>query len=104
VITAIGLTNKVWIIITSVIVSFVAILAFAKPIGEFIIRHPALKILALSFLITIGVTIFMEGLHKHVPKAYIYLPMGFALLVEILQMRYEHNKKRGMHIGNPKAA
>ncbi len=104
VITAIGLTNKVWIIITSVIVSFVAILAFAKPIGEFIIRHPALKILALSFLITIGITIFMEGLHKHVPKAYIYLPMGFALLVEILQMRYEHNKKRGMHIGNPKAA
>ncbi len=104
VITAIGLTNKVWIIITSVIVSFAAILAFAKPIGEFIIRHPALKILALSFLITIGVTIFMEGLHKHVPKAYIYLPMGFALLVEILQMRYEHNKKRGMHIGNPKAA
>ncbi len=93
VVTAIGLTDKIWIIITSVIVSFVAILAFAKPIGEFIIRHPALKILALSFLITIGVTIFMEGLHKHVPKAYIYLPMGFALFVEMLQLRYEHNIK-----------
>ncbi len=93
VVTAIGLTDKVWIIISSVIVSFVAILAFAKPIGEFIIRHPALKILALSFLITIGVTIFMEGLHKHVPKAYIYLPMGFALFVEMLQLRYEYNKK-----------
>ena len=93
VVTAIGLTDKVWIIISSVIVSFVAILAFAKPIGEFIIRHPALKILALSFLITIGVTIFMEGLHKHVPKAYIYLPMGFALFVEMLQLRYEYKKK-----------
>ena len=93
VITAVGLTNKLWIIIVSVMVSFAAILAYAKPIGEYIIRHPALKILALSFLITIGVTIFMEGMHKHVPKAYIYLPMGFALLVEILQMRYEFKKK-----------
>ncbi|MEW6713712.1 MAG: TerC family protein [Nitrospirota bacterium] len=94
VVTAIGLTDKVWIIITSVIVSFLAILAFAKPIGEFIIRKPTLKILALSFLITIGVTIFMEGLHQHVPKAYIYLPMGFALFVEILQLRYEKNKDK----------
>ncbi len=94
VITAIGLTDKIWIIISAVIVSFAAILFFAGPIGEFIIKHPALKILALSFLITIGVTIFMEGMHKHVPKAYIYLPMGFALFVEMLQMRYEHNRQR----------
>lgn len=94
VITAIGLTNQVWIIISSVVVSFVAILFFSRSIGEFILQHPAIKILALSFLITIGVTIFMEGLHKHVPKGYIYLPMGFALLVEILQMRYDHNRKK----------
>ena len=99
VITAIGLTNKVWIIISSVVVSFCAVLAYAKAIGEFIIKHPALKILALSFLITIGVTIFMEGMHKHVPKAYIYLPMGFALMVELLQMRYEHNKSKRQEAG-----
>lgn len=92
VITAIGLTDKVWVIIAAVVISFIAILFFAKPIGEFILKHPALKILALSFLITIGITIFMEGMHKHVPKAYIYLPMGFAIFVEILQMRYEHNR------------
>lgn len=92
VITAIGLTNETWIIITAVVASFLAILAFARPIGEFIISHPSLKILALSFLITIGVTIFMEGLHKEVPKAYIYLPMGFALFVELLQMRYDYNR------------
>ena len=98
VITAIGLTDKIWIIITSVITSFLAILAFARPIGEFILERPSLKILALSFLITIGITIFLEGVHQHVPKAYIYLPMGFALLVEILQLRYERNKrkKRGL--------
>jgi predicted tellurium resistance membrane protein TerC len=94
VITAVGLTSQLWIIITAVVLSFAGILFYAGPIGDFILRHPALKILALSFLITIGITIFMEGLHKHVPKAYIYLPMGFALLVEILQMRYEHNRRK----------
>jgi len=93
VITAVGLTSHLWIIITAVVVSFVGLLFYARPIGEFIISHPSLKILALSFLVTIGVTLFMEGMHKHVPKAYIYLPMGFALVVELLQMRYEHNKR-----------
>ncbi|MEO9887702.1 MAG: TerC family protein [Balneola sp.] len=93
VITAIGLTDVVWVIVSAVILAFVVILIFAKPIGEFILANPALKILALSFLITIGITIFMEGLHKEVPKAYIYLPMGFALLVELLQMRYSKNKE-----------
>ena len=94
VITAIGLTDHVWVIITAVILSFSVLLFFAKPIGEFIMENPALKILALSFLISIGITIFMEGFHKEVPKAYIYLPMGFALGVELLQMRYSRNKKR----------
>ncbi|MBI9087267.1 MAG: TerC family protein [Desulfobacterales bacterium] len=94
VITAIGLTDKIWVIVVSVIISFAAILAYAQKIGNYILQHPAIKILALSFLITIGVTIFMEGLHKHVPKAYIYLPMGFALFVELLQMRYEHNHRK----------
>lgn len=98
VITAIGLTDHIWVIITAVILSFVGILIFAKPIGEFIIENPALKILALSFLISIGITIFMEGFHKEVPKAYIYLPMGFALAVEFLQMRY--TKNRDKRLGN----
>jgi len=99
VITAVGLTDKVWIIITAVIVSFLGILCYARPIGDFIIKHPTVKILALSFLITIGVTIFMEGMHKHVPKAYIYLPMGFALMVDVLQMRYEMNKRKHLKAG-----
>ena len=94
VITAIGLTDHVLVIVTAVVLSFGIILFFAKPIGEFIIENPALKILALSFLISIGITIFMEGFHKEVPKAYIYLPMGFALLVELLQMRYSRNRDK----------
>ncbi|MEZ4527824.1 MAG: TerC family protein [Desulfobacterales bacterium] len=94
VITAVGLTSQIWVIVTAVILSFMGILVYAGPVGDFILKHPTLKILALSFLITIGVTIFMEGMHKHVPKAYIYLPMGFALLVDTLQMRYEANRKK----------
>ncbi|MBT3227894.1 MAG: TerC family protein [Candidatus Marinimicrobia bacterium] len=94
VITAIGLTREIWVIIPAVIVSFLAILAFAKPIGEFILARPSLKILALSFLVTIGVTLFIEGLHQHVPRTFIYLPMGFAIIVEMLQMRFEQNRKK----------
>jgi len=94
VLTAIGLTDRVWVIIAAVLISFIAILMFSGPIGEFILRRPSLKILALAFLITIGVTIFMEGMHQHVPKAYIYLPMGFALFVEMLQLRYDHNVRK----------
>ena len=89
-----------WVIVSAIIASFVVILIFAAPIGNFVLKHPALKILALSFLITIGVTIFMEGMHKHVPKALIYLPLGFALLVEILQMRFEYNRKQKTGLSN----
>lgn len=95
VITAVGLTQNLFIIGFAVIVSFGGLLIYAQPIGEFILRHPALKILALSFLVTIGVTLFLEGIGQHVEKGYIYLPMGFALVVEILQMRYARNIQRG---------
>jgi len=94
IITAVGLTSFMWVIILAVLVSFLAVLAFAKPIGDFVLRHTALKILALSFLVCIGMTLIMEGLHKHVEKEYLYLPMGFALLVELLQMRASHNANR----------
>lgn len=94
VITAVGLTPNLLIIGFAVIVSFVVILAYAKTIGDFILRRPSLKILALAFLVTIGVTIFLEGIHREVDKAYIYLPMGFALAVELLQMRHDKNRRR----------
>ena len=94
VITAVGLTDRLWVIVSAVVLSFAAILVYARQVSDFILNHPALNLLALSFLITIGVTIFMEGLHRHVPKGYIYLPMGFALMVELLQMRYHYNRSR----------
>lgn len=94
VITAVGLTDNMWVIYASVIISFVLVLIFAGTIASFVQRHVTLKILALSFLITIGVTLGVEGLGAHVPKAYIYLPMGFALAVELLQMRFIHNQNK----------
>jgi len=94
VITAVGLTNNRWIIITAVILSFMIILCFAKPIGDFILKNTALKILALAFLIVIGVTIFMEGMGKEVEKSMIYVPIGFAMAIELLQMRHSHNQKK----------
>ena len=94
VITAVGLTSHMQVIILAVLVSFAGVLAFAKPLGDFVVRHAALKILALSFLVCIGMTLILEGLHKHVDKEFLYLPMGFALLVEMLQMRANKNATR----------
>ncbi len=94
VITAVGLTSYMQVIIIAVLISFGGVLAFAKPIGDFVVRHAALKILALSFLVCIGMTLILEGLHKHVDKEFLYLPMGFALLVEMLQMRAKRNATR----------
>ena len=94
VITAVGLTDNLLVIYASVIASFVCVLAFSGPIAGFVQKHVSLKILALSFLVTIGVTLGVEGLGGHVPKAYIYLPMGFALGVEFLQMRLTHNQEQ----------
>ena len=94
VITAVGLTNNLWVIYASVIVSFLFVLSFSGKIATFVQSHPALKVLALSFLVTIGVTLCVEGFGGHVPKSYIYLPMGFGLIVELLQMRLSHNLKK----------
>lgn len=94
VITAVGLTDDLLVIYTAVIVSFGAVLAFSQSIASFVQKHATLKILALSFLITIGVTLVIEGLGGHVPKGYIYLPMGFGLAVELLQLRFTYNQTK----------
>src|SRR5262249_8697157 len=94
VITAVGLTDHLAVIYSSVVASFLLVLAFAGPIASFVQRHATLKILALSFLVTIAVTLMIEAFGGHVPKGSIYLPMGFALAVELLQMRFTHNQKR----------
>jgi predicted tellurium resistance membrane protein TerC len=87
VITAIGMAQAIWVMITAVIVAIAVMMAFAGTISGFIERHPTLKILALAFMILIGVMLVVEGVGKHVDRAYIYFAMAFSLGVEILNMR-----------------
>ncbi len=94
VITAVGLTSHLGIMIAAVIISFVIVLFFATAVANFVQSHPSMKILALSFLVMIGVTLCLEAMHQHVAKGYIYLPMGFALGVELLQMRHDTKRKK----------
>lgn len=87
IITAIGLVDHVWVIVVAIVVSLAVMLLFSKRISDFINQHPAMKILAVAFLIMIGTVLVIEGLHVHVPKGYIYVSMAFALGVELLNMR-----------------
>jgi predicted tellurium resistance membrane protein TerC len=87
VITAVGMAKHLSIMVTAVIIAMGVMLAFANPIGSFVERHPTMKMLALSFLILIGVMLVAEGFHQHVPKGYVYFAMAFSLVVELLNMR-----------------
>lgn len=87
VITAVGMVEHIEIMIFAVIVAAVVMIFTAGPIGEFVERHPTIKILALSFLLLIGFTLVVEGLHQHIPKGYIYFAMGFSIMVELINLR-----------------
>ncbi len=87
IITAVGMVNELWIMYTAVVITVTIMLFASGPISKFIQKHPAFKMLALSFLLLIGVSLIAEGLNFHIPKGYIYFSMAFALLVDILQMK-----------------
>jgi predicted tellurium resistance membrane protein TerC len=87
VITAIGMVDQVGIMISAVVVAIGFMMLFAAPVGSFVNRHPTIKILALSFLLLIGVTLLVEAFDYHVPKGYIYFAMGFSVFVEMLNLR-----------------
>lgn len=87
ILTAVGLVENVLIIVIAIVISLVVMLVFAKRISDFIHNHPAMKLLAISFLMMIGLVLVIEGLHVHVPKGYIYFAMAFALGVEVLNMK-----------------
>ena len=87
VITAVGMTSSIPAMVIAVVASVGVMMVAAGPIGDFVERHPAVKILALSFLILIGVLLIAEGLGQHMNKGYIYFAMAFALVVELLQIR-----------------
>jgi len=87
VITAVGMANNIWVMVTAVVIALGVMLAFAGAISDFVNRHPTLKMLALSFLILIGVTLVGESLGQHIPKGYIYFSMAFAFGVEMLNLK-----------------
>lgn len=93
IITAVGMVDELWIMYAAVIVTVSIMLFASEPISNFIHKHPAFKMLALSFLLLIGVSLIGEGLDFHIPKGYIYFSMAFAMGVDILQMRMHKSKK-----------
>ncbi len=92
VITAVGLVEHVTLMAIAIVLAVLVMLMAAKPIGDFVDTHPTIKILALSFLILVGVTLIVEGFDVHVPKGYIYFAMAFSVSVEFLNLRMR--KKR----------
>lgn len=87
IITAVGMVDELWVMYTAVIVTVIIMLFASKPISGFISKHPSFKILALCFLMMIGVSLIAEGFHFEIPKGYIYFSMAFAFLVDVIQMK-----------------
>lgn len=94
VITAVGMANQIGVMVAAVVISIGVMLVFAKSISDFVNRHPTLKMLALSFLILIGVALVGEGLGHHIPKGYIYFSMAFALGVEMLNLKLRSKERK----------
>ena len=93
ILTAVGLADEVIIMIIAVVIALVIMMVFAGKISRFINEHPTLQMLALSFLILIGFTLFVEALHYEIPKGYIYFAVFFSLMVEVLNMRFRKQSK-----------
>ena len=87
IITAVGMVQELWVMYTAVIVTVIIMLIASKPISDFIHKHPSFKILALCFLMMIGVSLIAEGFEFEIPKGYIYFSMAFAFIVDIIQMK-----------------
>lgn len=101
VITAIGLADELIIMVAAIVVSVVFMMIFVGPVARFIDEHPTFKMLALSFLLLIGVALIGEGLGFHVPKGYIYFAMGFSAFVEVLNMRIRRRTERPVQLRKP---
>lgn len=94
IITAVGMVQELWIMYTAVIVTVIIMLFASKPISGFISKHPSFKILALCFLLLIGISLIAEGFHFAIPKGYIYFSMAFAFLVDLIQMKTDKKRSK----------
>jgi predicted tellurium resistance membrane protein TerC len=89
--------------VAAVVIAAGAMIILAKSLSDFVDRHPTIKILALSFLLLIGFTLIVEGLHQHIPKGYIYFAMGFSVFVEMLNLRLRKSDAEPVHLHEPYA-
>lgn len=94
VITAIGMADNLWVMVTAVVLAVVVMLLAADSISDFVEKHPTVKILALSFLILIGMSLVADGLGQHIGKCYIYFAMGFSVFVEMINIRIRDQRKK----------
>ena len=94
VITAIGMAQELWVMVTAVIIAVIFMMWTSKGVSNFVHRHPTVKILALSFLLLIGVSLIAEGMDQHIPKGYIYFAMAFSIFVEILNNKMRKKESR----------
>jgi predicted tellurium resistance membrane protein TerC len=101
VITAVGMSNQLPVMISAVVIAVLVMLFASGPVSELIERHPTLKMLALSFLLLIGVVLIAEGLGQHIEKGYIYFAMGFSVLVEFLNIRSSRKPAPPVHLRDP---
>ena len=93
VIAAVGMVDELAIMIAAVIIAAGGMILLADSISKFVEEHPTIKMLALSFLLMIGFTLIVEGLHQHIPKGYIYFAMGFSVFVEVLNLRLRKSQR-----------
>ena len=105
VITAVGMAEELWVMVAAVVIAIGVMLVSAGTISDFVNRHPTVKMLALSFLLLIGMSLVAEGLDFHIPKGYIYFAMGFSVFVEVLNLRLRGGKGKGkgepVHLRDP---
>ncbi len=93
VITAVGMTQNIPVMVAAIMLAVGVMMFFSSPVGAFVERHPTIKVLALAFLILIGMALVADGLDFHVPKAYLYFAMGFAVIVEMINLRVRRKPK-----------
>ncbi len=86
IITAVGMVDERWVMVTAILISIAFMVAFAKPLSDFVERHPTVKILALAFLMMIGLVLIADGFGMHIPKGYVYSAMAFAVFVELINL------------------
>jgi predicted tellurium resistance membrane protein TerC len=101
VITAVGMVNEISIMVAAVVIAIIFMMLFAKPIGEFVEGHPTVRMLALSFLLLIGMALVADGLEFHIPKGYIYFAMGFSVFVEFLNLKHGKKTSEPVHLRRP---